>query len=33
MKEAKHYNELLGAFRDNLCDIDKHDDMMWVLVL
>ena len=33
MKEAKHYNELLGAFRDNLCDIKSEKDLMWVLRL
>ena len=33
MKEARNYNELLGAFRDNLCDIKSEKDLVWVLRL
>ena len=30
MKEAKNYHEMLGAFRDNLCDIKSEKDLVWV---
>lgn len=33
MKDVKHYKELLGAFRDNLCDISSQKDLLWVLRL
>ena len=33
MKEAKNYHEMLGAFRDNLCDIKSEKDLVWVLRL